>query len=357
VGGVAKDTIANIEVVLGGFGSDVIAAPFVDGFFGDDVLRGTATTNFLSGNRGNDTVDYRDKTLSVVAVLPPSDQDTIEIVAGDTADVTVGTQHDFLAGIENVWGGSAGDTITGNDVANRLSGFAGNDALAGGKANDTLDGGIGNDLLDGGLGADTMRGGAGNDTYVVDNAGDVVDESAGGSGGIDLVKSSVTFSLSDAVHVKGTVENLTLLGGAPINGRGNGLANTIAGNSGANILAGDLGNDLLTGGAGNDTILFDTKPNKTANVDHITDFLPGADVIELDQSIFTKIKIGDGHLKHSAFHAGKHAHDGNDRIIYNAKTGELSYDKDGDGDHHAKLFAVLDNSPNDLNASDFLIVA
>ena len=37
----------------------------------------------------------------------------------------------------------------------------------------------GNDTLNGGAGADTMVGGTGNDTYVVDNVGDVVDETGG----------------------------------------------------------------------------------------------------------------------------------------------------------------------------------
>ena len=46
-----------------------------------------------------------------------------------------------------------------------------------------------------------MRGLGGNDTYVVDNLGDVVDESAAGSGGIDTVLSSVNIDLGG-----GTVE-------------------------------------------------------------------------------------------------------------------------------------------------------
>ena len=38
-----------------------------------------------------------------------------------------------------------------------------------------------------------MRGWAGNDTYVVDNAGDIVNES--GSNGIDTVQVEISFSL------------------------------------------------------------------------------------------------------------------------------------------------------------------
>ena len=135
--------------------------------------------------------------------------------------------------------GNANLSGTGNARDNVLTGNAG--------AN-ILDGQGGDDTLDGRGGADALRGGAGNDTYVVDNAGDVVDESVAGSGGVDTVRSSVSFSLLDAAHAKGAIENLTLIGGAAVNGTGNASANTMIGNAAANILAGNLGNDVLTGG-------------------------------------------------------------------------------------------------------------
>ena len=120
---------------------------------------------------------------------------------------------------------------------------------------DRLDGGAGNDTIDGGLGADTMIGGTGNDTYKVDNAGDVVDEVGGN--GIDMVQSSINFSLLNSVHVLGQVEQLTLTGGAAINGIGNALDNRIVGNGGANVLNGLGGTDTMIGGHGNDTYVVD----------------------------------------------------------------------------------------------------
>ena len=99
-----------------------------------------------------------------------------------------------------------------------------------------------------------MVGGAGNDVYVVDNAGDIVNESTLGSDGTDTVQSSISFSLADTAHVLGDVENLTLLGSGNINGTGNALNNVMTGNAGANILLGGEGNDILNGGAGNDTL-------------------------------------------------------------------------------------------------------
>ena len=98
--------------------------------------------------------------------------------------------------------------ITGNEAGNALNGLGGDDLLTGLA---------GNDRLDGGAGADHMLGGTGNDTYVVDNAGDVVDETDGD--GTDTVQSSISFSLADGAHAIGSVENLTLTGTAQLTRR------------------------------------------------------------------------------------------------------------------------------------------
>ena len=177
--------------------------------------------------------------------------------AGDTVDETGGGGTDTvqssitfslaaLGTIENL-------TLTGTGAINGTGNALAN-ALTGNAAANTLIGLGGNDWLNGGAGADTMQGGTGSDTYVVDNAGDVADETAGD--GTDTVQSSITFSLSDALHAIGAIENLTLTGTAAINGTGNGLANVITGNAGNNILAGLGGADQLNGGAGTDTATY-----------------------------------------------------------------------------------------------------
>ena len=142
-------------------------------------------------------------------------------------------------------GTSAANSVTVDLATGTASGFN--------SISDILNatGGSGNDFLIAGVGNNTLTGGAGSDTFTVNDTGDVVSEAGGTGGGVDLVNSSVTYTISD-----GDVENLTLLGVANINGTGNGSANVITGNSGNNILAGLGGNDTVNGGGGNDTFNY-----------------------------------------------------------------------------------------------------
>ena len=105
-------------------------------------------------------------------------------------------------------------------------------------------------------GADRMIGGTGDDTYIVDNAGDVVDETGGD--GVDTVQSAISFSLADTAHALGAIENLTLTGKTSISGTGNDLDNILIGNSASNVLIGLGGNDYLDGGAGADRMIGGT---------------------------------------------------------------------------------------------------
>lgn len=151
--------------------------------------------------------------------------------------------------------------------------------IAGSAAADTLTGTSGNDLIGGAGGPDTMTGGGGDDTYVVTDSAAKVVEAYGG--GVDTVRSSVTYALSSYV------ENLTLTGSAAINASGNIQSNIIIGNSAANVITGGLGNDILTGGGGADTFVV----NSGDGSDIITDFSPGSsaghDVVQLNGFAFT----------------------------------------------------------------------
>lgn len=166
------------------------------------------------------------------------------------------------------------------------------------NGNDTITGTDGNDGINGRAGVDTLIGGLGDDTYTVNNSNTKIIEHAGE--GIDMVRSSVDFTLPD--HV----ENLTLFGNASRNATGNELPNIIVGNSGNNVISGGGGNDILTGGGGADTFVF----ARGDGSDIITDFENGIDVVRLDDygfSTFEEVhaamkQVGDDtHLILSSF--------------------------------------------------------
>ncbi|MEI6161163.1 MAG: FG-GAP-like repeat-containing protein, partial [Roseococcus sp.] len=172
--------------------------------------------------------------------------------ANNVYDITVTASDGALSSAARAVAISVTDVLErvnrfGGTFADLLTGTAFNDTLSGGAGNDVLIGGDGNDSLNGGTGADSMVGGAGNDTYIVDNAGDVVVELAGG--GYDRVVASITYTLG------AEIEQLSLSGTAALNGTGNAQANRLDGNAGANILDGGEGNDSLNGGSGADTLI------------------------------------------------------------------------------------------------------
>jgi Ca2+-binding RTX toxin-like protein len=221
----------------------------LDGGDGNDTLNGGAGADHLIGGAGND-----------IYVVDNVGDTVTELAKGGTDAVQSSVTYTLSDNVENLTlTGSGNIDGSGNGLDNVLTGNAG--------AN-TLDGGDGNDTLNGGAGADQLIGGAGNDIYVVDNAGDTVTE--GSNGGIDTVKSSVSFVLGD------NVENLTLTGSTAIDGTGNALNNTIIGNTGANVLDGGAGDDVLTGGSGRDTFHFDSLADAGTGLDKVTDFAKGA---------------------------------------------------------------------------------
>jgi Ca2+-binding RTX toxin-like protein len=212
---------------------------------GNDILDGGVGTDSLTGGAGDDTYVV-DVTTDVIVEAAAGGTDLVQ----SAVTLTLGGEVENLTllgtAVINGTGNTLANTLTGNAGVNSLSGLAGNDVLSGLAGNDTLLGGDGNDTLDGGAGTDSLTGGAGDDTYVIDATTDVIVEVAGG--GTDTVQSSVTLTLGT------TLENLTLIGTAAINGTGNASVNTMTGNTGANSLSGLAGNDVLDGGAGNDTL-------------------------------------------------------------------------------------------------------
>lgn len=218
--------------------------------------------------------------------------------------------------LENLIGGSGDDTLLGNKADN---------AIYGGAGNDTIDGREGDDYLDGGAGADKLIGGMGDDTYIVDNVNDELTEQNGINGGMDWVYSTVNYTLPD------NIENLTLLGNIANHAIGNDANNnlttnnigaTLNGMGGNDMLIGGSGADTLIGGIGADTYVFNTALNGTID----TLIMDNNDTIQLDDSIF------EGLTQNTlATH-----------IKYNQNDQTLSYDKDGEGNIDAIVFAKVE---------------
>ncbi len=275
----------------------------------------------------------------------------------------------YVSWAANIVGGF---TIANGVVIENATGGDGNDLLTGNGANNTLDGQAGNDTLIGGAGNDTLLGGAGNDTYTVTNAGDVVIESTSSlfgidAGGIDLVKSSVSFSLGQFV------EKLTLTGTAAIKGTGNNLANTLIGNAAANTLKGLIGNDILlglagndilfgglgkdklTGGPGNDLFDFNTPGESgllTGNRDTITDFTRGQDQIDLAGIDANTAAAGNqafGSVTTGGPFSGNFASPGD--LYFDTVNGILYGNTDSDG---AAEFSIVLTGITDLVMSDLI---
>jgi VCBS repeat-containing protein len=149
------------DTLFGAGGDDTLKGDTGDdalnGETGKDLLRGGAGKDLLDGGAGLDTADYSDKKTGVVLKLNTNKQSVATVG---------GTAEDKVKNVENITGGRANDTLTGDKNANELKGGAADDTLDGGKQNDTLDGGKGNDTMIGGLGNDTLMGGKGNDEFV-----------------------------------------------------------------------------------------------------------------------------------------------------------------------------------------------
>ena len=242
--GAGTDTLASIENLIGSNFGDTLtgnsSANVLTGGAGNDSLNGSAGSDTMIGGAGNDRY-----TVAQAG-------DTVDESGGDGVDTVYSSVSFSLVASAHVLGVVERLTLTSSANVNG-TGNALNNIITGNSGNNTLTGNDGLDTLNGGAGADRMVGGNGNDTSTVDNAGDKVDETGGS--GVDTVRSSITFSLADAVHAIGNIEKLTLTGAAGINGTGNALNNTIVGNTGNNTLAGNDGIDTLTGGAGSDTLL------------------------------------------------------------------------------------------------------
>lgn len=391
------DSYIQIEGVQGSRYDDNISGDNVGnrliGAEGDDVLIGRAGRDTLIGNIGNDRL------------VGGSDDDTLQggvgadqLYGGNGVDMAIywsasgainvdllrasantgEARGDTFRSIEGLGGSSFSDILRGDDGRNRLmgrdgddrlDGRGGNDILSGDAGDDTLNGGEGSDTLIGGAGADRLSGGSGIDTasYAFASAAVTVNlangtRNAGESLGDTYisVENILGSNFSDTLigdgganRVAGGAGDDTILGGSG-NDRllGDAGSDTLTGGRGRDQLFGGAGRDILTGGSSADAFVFNTAL-ATAGVDDVTDFQSGLDRFELGRFIFGGQPLGV--LDEDAFVLGAQAANTEDRIVYNAANGFLSFDADGSGAAAAFRFANV-TAGADLEASDFVFV-
>ncbi len=196
---------------------------------GDDELQGSPGTTpdegdvFIGGGHGlaggqnganGDIVTYAARTTAVTVTIGNGAND-----GGGTCP-GAGCENDDVQGdIENLTGGTAGDTLIGNVFANRFIGGAGDDTMRGGQ-------GTGPD------GADNFdaSGGNTNDTVSFENRADTIQAIIGiGTPG------------GDNDFINGNVDNLV----------GGSSGDTLAGDADTNTLDGRGGDDILNGSFNN----------------------------------------------------------------------------------------------------------
>lgn len=210
-GDAVGDVFIAIDNLIGSSGDDTLT-----GFFGDNVIEGGAGADRINGGAGTDTASYSRDTTGVTVSL-----NTNTATGGDA-------EGDTFSQIENLRGGQAADSLSGN---------TGNNVIWGGLGNDTLIGLAGDDTLEGGGGSDNLQGGSGSDwaSYSEAPSGVTVDLGTGMVAGFDAFGD--TFS---------SIENL----------RGSAHNDVLTGDSADNIIEGGLGSDTLSGGLGNDTLSY-----------------------------------------------------------------------------------------------------
>ncbi|HYC01896.1 MAG TPA: hypothetical protein VED40_01300 [Azospirillaceae bacterium] len=319
---------------------------------GDDTLRGAEGNDYLAGGAGNDLIDGGPGTNDVSQYDFGNETNPVSftVAAADAGgnSTQAGSQGtDVLQGIESVhvFGGSAGDVLTGDARFTFLQGNGGNDTLAGGAGGDSFtfltDAPQGIDrVIDFGSGDNVTFHRPGGSSFTLNTtilSGDDTSGLAAGRamvgtpqtvGGTTVTKlyvntgegaGIVTVELAGAVtagdfkvyndkygarlqtetiNFNGTAGNESqsgTLGDDFLSG--NDGDDTLSGAAGNDNLLGGDGNDRLTGGAGNDRLDGGPGDNTLtggdgadifqlphSNVTIVTDFQHGQDRISLESA-------------------------------------------------------------------------
>ena len=283
-GGSGNDLLAggaDDDTLIGNAGDDSLY-----GDAGHDVAKGGDDEDYAEGGPGNDTFDGGAGSDSFTAEAGADGADringgpglgdgvsysarTTRVVLdpdGNADDGASGEGDRLGADLEDLYGGSGNDAITGNALDNYLAGYGGDDTLKGLAGNDTIAGGDDGDTLRGGddadqlyheQGNDVVHGDAGNDMLWSAAISDGADDLRGGPGDDTVFYGYRTAAVTLAMGfgAQGEVGEGDVIGNDVERAYGGSGADTITGNGLDNYLVGGAGADAIDGGSGSDSVL------------------------------------------------------------------------------------------------------
>lgn len=139
---------------------------------------------------------------------------------------------------------------------------------------------------------------------------------------------------------------------------GNDLMTGLGGND---VLSGGMGNDTLSGGTGADTLTLGAGADivvldavDVSGTDTVTDFVSGEDRIQLSAKLFPKLKGVKDLSNYLLTIDEANPQLSNHYLLFDAATGMLSYDGDGNGAGVGKAIVEL-TGVSSLNAADLFV--
>ena len=270
-GDAAGDELISVENVWGSDHDDVIFGSETSNHF-----RGGSGADEIDGRGGRDTVTYSDSESGVTVDLRSG-----KGAGGDAAG-------DRLRSVENITGSRFDDIIFGDDQANSLIGYIGDDAVYGRGGDDQFRGGTGADTIDGGDGIDTVSYALGFMRF------DRI---------LDRSDSGVTVDLESGEGERGHAEGDRLISIENLQGTnrddvflGTKSANTLSGRQGDDELDGRGGKDTLDGGEGSDVLIGGGGADQLLGGDGIDT----ASYVTAESGIRVSLAVGRGNVGDAA---------------------------------------------------------
>ena len=257
------------EIMRGGAGADQIQGGGGDddiyGEEGDDILYGDAGDDYVDGGPGNDNIiggsGEGDDTyvggdgVDTVTYTSAISSIAVNLALGTASGIEIG--NDTLISIENIVGGQADDSLTGDASDNVIEGYLGDDQIDGGAGTDTA--------KYQGTRADFTISRGGQSWFVTDNNATDGDEGADTLSSIEVLQfADQTIDLS--VHVNAEPTGTITFTGSPTQGETLTASNTLVDADGLGTITYTWKAGTTTLGTGSTYTLTQAEVGKTITV-------------------------------------------------------------------------------------------